>query len=89
MVFAVFFASNALAFLFHGIVFRIPSKGDFVQSLPAPRVKSTPFDELWARTVGFDGPKFQKDPDSALDSVRVLRVRSMGNNKSKERTRTR
>lgn len=58
--------------LFHGIELRISSKGDLVQSLPAPLVKAAIFDKLRARAVGLDGPKFQKDTDSAFDSVCVV-----------------
>ena len=58
--------------LFHGIELRISSKGDLVQSLPAPLVKAAIFDKLRAWAVGLDGPKFQKDTDSAFDSVCVV-----------------
>lgn len=54
--------------LLHRIVFRIPSKGNLIQSLTTPLVHTTTFDKIRAGAVGLDGPKFQNRSDSPLDS---------------------
>ena len=47
---------------------RIPSKGNFVETLSTPLVETTSVDKFWTRSIGLDWPPTQHNSNSSQNS---------------------
>jgi hypothetical protein len=68
----LFFGENNVSWGFLFWKGRIPSKGNFIQTLSCPFIEAPAIDEIGTRSVGLDGNPRQDGANSTGDSIKMF-----------------